>query len=459
MKHAEHFLVRMERLVGAEVDLALRLYRDPQLIRRVAAAAALPADSERFALSLDDAKQGPFLVVTRSGDFVTCLGHGMTPGRLPVVPRSRLDSAARQVSRERTQATLAEHARHGESRLHELLRKVFVAPASVSREDFLEVARWEPLLGPAFLETYIAMGIELADLGEVLQLVHLPKGRRDHALHRFWNLVHAAGHMALLGSMTADRQAYAKLTTLPGLRAGLTCPLVGTGVITFMLKGAWAAGRLGKMMLPDYKRALARDVALYELFDTLLALLALGRRSSGLRAEIRKAILAAPGRAETPQAKALRVEDGDIIEASCALAARLLDADAAELEAGLLRVGAAYFEGDDAPLDDPAGRDLARTLPLMSRTDGISEGRHLAATLHLVAASARGNPEQFYLPATLLAPLDRPWKPADTLALLEPIRKTLHHQRRPTRRAGAKVGRNAPCPCGSSDKHKRCCGR
>ena len=22
-----------------------------------------------------------------------------------------------------------------------------------------------------------------------------------------------------------------------------------------------------------------------------------------------------------------------------------------------------------------------------------------------------------------------------------------------------KVGRNAPCPCGSGDKHKRCCGR
>ncbi len=28
----------------------------------------------------------------------------------------------------------------------------------------------------------------------------------------------------------------------------------------------------------------------------------------------------------------------------------------------------------------------------------------------------------------------------------------------PMRRAGAKVGRNDPCPCGSGKKHKKCCG-
>ena len=26
------------------------------------------------------------------------------------------------------------------------------------------------------------------------------------------------------------------------------------------------------------------------------------------------------------------------------------------------------------------------------------------------------------------------------------------------RRQGAKVGRNAPCPCGSGKKYKKCCG-
>lgn len=31
--------------------------------------------------------------------------------------------------------------------------------------------------------------------------------------------------------------------------------------------------------------------------------------------------------------------------------------------------------------------------------------------------------------------------------------------RLPYRRVGKKVGRNAPCPCGSALKYKKCCGR
>ena len=458
MKHAEHFLTRMERLVGDEVDVALQLYRDPALVRSVAVAAGLPDAVERFALSLDDPALGPFLVVTRGGDFVTCLGRGMKPGDLPVVPRGRLDSLSRQVARTRDRGALEDRVASGDTRLQTLLRNLFGAPASVSREDFLEVARWEPLLGAAFLETYVAMGIELTDLGEVLRLVKVPKGRRDEALHRYWKLLHAAGHMALLGSMTADRERYATLTEgVTGSRAGLSYPLVGTGVVAFMLKGAWAAGRLGKLVLPDYKRSLVRDVALYELFDTLLALLALGRRSRGLRAEIRKAILAAPSRATTPEALRLRAEEGDIIDVSCAVTAGLLDADAEDLERGLQQTGARYLAADAPTPEDPVIADIARTLPLVSCMDGITTGRHLAHTLHLVAATAQGPPEHFYLPAAAMAAFHRPWKPADTLALLEPIHRTIRHQRRPAARPSAKVGRNEPCPCGSGRKYKRCC--
>ena len=31
--------------------------------------------------------------------------------------------------------------------------------------------------------------------------------------------------------------------------------------------------------------------------------------------------------------------------------------------------------------------------------------------------------------------------------------------RKPQARSAAKVGRNAPCPCGSGKKYKKCCGR
>ena len=31
--------------------------------------------------------------------------------------------------------------------------------------------------------------------------------------------------------------------------------------------------------------------------------------------------------------------------------------------------------------------------------------------------------------------------------------------RKPAKRKNKKVGRNAPCPCGSGKKYKKCCGR
>ena len=43
----------------------------------------------------------------------------------------------------------------------------------------------------------------------------------------------------------------------------------------------------------------------------------------------------------------------------------------------------------------------------------------------------------------------------------EPHRRAggLPPERRPVRRAGPKIGRNDPCPCGSGKKFKQCCGR
>src|SRR5260370_879724 len=70
VQHAEHFLSRLDRLPPSEVDLALELYRDRDLLRAVLDAATLPERAERAAISIDHPVDGPFLVVTRSGHFV-----------------------------------------------------------------------------------------------------------------------------------------------------------------------------------------------------------------------------------------------------------------------------------------------------------------------------------------------------------------------------------------------------
>ena len=46
--------------------------------------------------------------------------------------------------------------------------------------------------------------------------------------------------------------------------------------------------------------------------------------------------------------------------------------------------------------------------------------------------------------------------PAATVAISSRPRPSRSSQ---ARRAGAKVGRNDPCPCGSGKKYKKCCGK
>lgn len=460
MQHAEHFLSRLDRLPRSEVDLALELYRDPDLLRAILEGASLPERAERVAISIDDPIFGPFLVVTRAGHFVTCLGRGMRAGDLPIVTRAALDAASRNLDRLREKMAVSQRIK-GDRASAQLIRRLLVTPDSVAREDFLTVAAWEPLLGPVFLDMYVGMACELLQQAPLLRRVRVRGARGEEALHTYWDLLHAAGHMALLGAMTGEKEAYATLTEQHlGARSAFSWALTGTGVLTFMLKGAWAAGRMGKMMLAEYKRALGDDVALFELFDTLFALLALGTRVSGTRAEILKALRAAPSTARTPEAQRLREKAGREVELMCEVTAQLMESPPEELAETHVRFGETFFERAPEGLTEEmraTREDLVRTLPLLSWADGITGGKKLMMSMSLIAATARGAPEQFYLPREIMRELRRPWEPAFTWQVLDPLMRAERAGRKPDVRQ-VTIGRNDPCSCGSGKKWKRCCG-
>lgn len=458
MQHAEHFLSRLVRLADDEIKLALALYHDSGWVREILQSGGLPDATPRVALSLSDPREGPFVVVTRDGHFVTCLARGMRPGQLPVVARERLIVSGAKVGRERERAQLQQRLEGGDTRLRTLLRRLFSEADRLSLEDFQEVAAWEPLLGPLFVNSYLAMGAELTEQNLVLRRRRLARRASDETLHGYWNLLHATGHLALLAAMTTDRDGYDSLTGDDlKTRAAFSYPLTGTGVTVFMLKGAWAAGRMGKPMLAAYKRALAEDGALFELFDTLLVLLVLGRRSAKLRAEITKAISAAPGRADCDAARTLRAAFQREIELVCELTVDLLAAPRGQLDAVLEHAAASYVDAGARPPEDKEVQAVLRTLPLLSWSDGITDGRRFSMTLTLAAAASELEAERFYLPSAALGEALPAWTPDLTWKVLEPITKAVGSGA-PPRQADAKPGRNDPCPCESGKKYKRCCG-
>jgi hypothetical protein len=174
------------------------------------------------------------------------------------------------------------------------------------------------------------------------------------------------------------------------------------------------------------------------------------------RAEIAKALRAAPKVAHGVQAIGLREALGEKLDALCEVAANLLECEQAELEEFLQRIGHGLLDVPETPVEDVPS-DLFRTVPFLSYTDGVTDGRKALLSLNLVAAAARGGPEQFYLPREWVKRWRLPWTPALTQLVLDPIRKAERVRRVPAVRKEV-PGPNQPCCCGSGRKFKKCRG-
>jgi uncharacterized protein YecA (UPF0149 family) len=106
--------------------------------------------------------------------------------------------------------------------------------------------------------------------------------------------------------------------------------------------------------------------------------------------------------------------------------------------------------------EEQVPEDLAMTLPLNARQEFLDDPGALAIMMLFVSWSARAEPEQFFLPREFLRATHDRWAPKDTLALLAPLRKHYHPRVAPKPSTGP--SRKGPCPCGSGEKYKRCCG-
>lgn len=156
MGHDLHFLQRLERISLPQVELAMSLYQDPQLVGFLLDSANLPQGAEKLAVSLDDPVAGPFLILARSGRFVTCLGAGMTiDAELPLITRSRLDSLLSKVADYRSRVEQA-HKLAGNRRVTGLLRRIYTAGDELSREEFVALSAWAPLMPREFLSEMLA---------------------------------------------------------------------------------------------------------------------------------------------------------------------------------------------------------------------------------------------------------------------------------------------------------------
>jgi hypothetical protein len=288
MGHDHHFLERLDRASRAETEFALSLYRDHEALEFVLESARLPPEAQRVALEI--AEGGPHVIVQRDGHFVTCLGAGMSVGPHPVVKRGRIDgllaSMAALRARRKT-APLVQRPGHG---VDELVARLIARSDSLSREEFVAISGWQPLLGEYFYHSaHQQVRTALSWVMEPLPRSGRRALARDVAKAR-WKTLWAVGHAWLLGTMgsrdfMADHLAHLE-------ERGLTFPTAVRmlGSLKLSMRAWWGAARIGKPLVAVAKRRLARAEDHGDMLDAMMTLAVIGLRHAPLRAEVRKVL-------------------------------------------------------------------------------------------------------------------------------------------------------------------------
>ena len=460
MGHEHHFLSRLDRVSLPHVELALSLYRDQPLLRFLLADVSLPDGAPRVAISLDDPREGPFLIVTREGRFVTCLGKGMRAGDLPVVTRAQLDGRIARATTYRAQEEEQHRLLGPDGAAGALLKRVVEAGDELSREEFLSISALQPLMALDFLKMQLRMTLNLVEMRlrivRLLKRTDRPKPASYPLLRAYWNASWGIGHLAVLASMGGPELFDIDPEFADMMGTTMTVCTVRNGITGTAIQGLWSVGKLGKALLPAYKRLYSTAGSYVALLDAALALTALGMRHTKLRAEVRKVIESPP---DYPASGLNELFD-------LVTRAALVPFDDPERCSKLQRtVGAGWCMGWTANL--PAGsplrferpddvpEELAMSAAIHNSTDFVHDMRNMPFPFFFLPWAARAPPELLYLPADLLRAVHEPWRPEHTLRLVHDWVELEKARPAPDRPEGP--SRQGPCPCGSGKKYKRCC--
>lgn len=470
VEHSHHFLTRLDRLSIPHVELALSLYRDHELLKVIIDSSKVPEGVERVALSLADPQRGPFLVVTRGGKFVTCLGEGMSTGSLIVIPREKVDGTATKVEVLRGRIDVARKVTGERGGVGKLFRRLYDAGPRLSREEFIAVSAWQPMLATDFLRWMLDTANDVAEAKIILtrQLRRTDKlnSKFTEWARSFYNSIWFIGHMATLAALDGRRpfeqlrpEVYEIWQELPYAWSAVRQGLIGPA-----LRGIWGSGRMGKMLMSTYKQIRREATTMYRVIETTYSLAAIGLRHSRFALEVEKELASPlpPTVGGELYQKILDViaQDVNLIYKTTRMQRELLlppylkmGAEMAVRYSVNARPGSRFkfTRGEDVP------DEIAYALPFNTPQEYAGEWKNFQFLSIALPWLATAEAEQFYLPGEYLAEVFGPYESAEVMPLLLALRDQERDAPGETRSKPKGSARNEPCPCGSGVKYKRCC--
>jgi hypothetical protein len=467
--HAHHFLERLERVEREDLEFLLFLYRDHDALKYILGHVNLPEGAPRVALSVRDPKDGPFAIVTRDAKFVTCLGYGMRHNTF-VIPRPQIDALLAKVSEKRERHEIAMRDMGPEEEEGDLLQRTFIRGRRFAREDFQAVSAFEAMLGLTPFLVMVEIGSDLVPMRAALAHGAFKvqvKGTTIKPLQKQDDLEWAVAHLMVLTGAAEHRNLEGLLDIAKKTKASPTYFCTVQSGLTWTLRAAWAAARLGKAVLPVYKEALAAAGEWNQILDAAFGLAAIGIRHSALLAEVKGALAAikAPEGIATELTKA---KTPDLLQIGRALAAHMALAGIDQIDTApdVIRnvgrefcvvYGASLPEGHPLRFEKPEDvPDELAKVAVLSFPSGAGDESSMNLMSAALPVAARAAPEDFYFPRDVMRAWFGPWSPDEQLERLKQY-ATAHPKKGPVR-TESKIGRNDPCTCGSGKKWKKCHG-
>ncbi|HWN68496.1 MAG TPA: SEC-C metal-binding domain-containing protein [Haliangium sp.] len=461
MGHAIHFLQRIERLSPAQADLALTLYRGPELVAHVLGSILLPEGAERVALALEDRPAGPHVIVTRDGRFVTCLGPGMSVNDCPVISRAQIDFASERI--EVLRVTLAQR---GETR--RLWEQLLDRGSGLPREDFLALAELMPIFGRECIATALEVGRFVVKMRQNYRRHWYrkitPLVREE--LHLYWTAQWAVGHLvALCGERTDDLRAQCMRgeDDYRAFMQGMVSMAQFCMSTPILMRGAWTAARAGRALLPWLRQQLQESRTRADVLMHGLPLMAVGLRHRRAHAEVSKALASQRRKLQGPE----RDPEHEQMEKLLVDLELLMGPEHQELRGRDHRAfGASMYAAftERLPADSPmritrpedVPEDLALTVLMNFDGDLYGNNEDIWRTLTVLPWLSRASGADLYLPAKFFESCGPLFSAEATLQQLDSYYR--YYRLDQPARAKERPGRNEPCACGSGKKYKRCCG-
>jgi hypothetical protein len=456
-----HFLARLERVERTQVELALSLYRDSSLVKFLLGHGGFPEGASRVAISLESETEGPFILVTREGNFVTCLGKGMRVKDLPVLSRQRLDEISNHFVGFKRSVEAAKRFT-AESDAGQLFRKLRGTFEELSREEFSEMMLLEPVLAPLFrlIQYEIAKLSEKArdQLRGRVNLAKLP----EVWLRSFESNLWALGHLSTLVGTNPDHDLlFGFLDHIKDETGYYSYHAVGKAITPVALRGIWTVGRLGERLLPTYLTLSANDDSWTHWLNGYLGCMMIALKTPKHKGEVRETFArVSQGKPDHPDPQKRDPWPAVYLEACDRLFERPEECLADQRQRGrAMALQRSAWLPNGSPYKFQAPEDVPDELamPLAANALGCTlVDKDIIAAVNCLAWLSKAPAESLYFTTKYLKATRRPYSTENARRIARWFNEGLPKQT--TIQVAPKPGRNELCSCSSGKKYKRCCG-